>query len=187
MASGVGKRFGSNKLMENLNSKPLIKWIIDTTDNLFDRRIVVTRSSEVNELCKNINVQCILHEMPNRNDTVRLGLSELMNDIDYCFFATGDQPLIKRESITKLKEEALTNNERIVRASFGNVVASPMGFPASFFNELLNLPEGKGGNFIANNNPDMISTVTVQNEYELYDVDTVADLEIIKNLLKTEI
>ena len=56
MASGLGKRFGRNKLMEELDNRPIVKWIIDSTDGLFDRRIVVTRSADVKLLCDGLEI-----------------------------------------------------------------------------------------------------------------------------------
>lgn len=177
MASGLGKRFGSNKLMEPFNNKPLIRWVLDSTEGLFDKRVVVTRSREVFELCNNLNIKCILHEFPGRNDTVRLGLSEIEKDIDYCFFMQGDQPLISRESIEKLILCASENRGKIVRAGYRDNVGSPMGFPYELFDELLNLPNGKGGNYIAKNNHSCVQVVEVLHEYELWDVDTPSDLQ----------
>lgn len=183
MASGLGKRFGGNKLMTNLANKPLIKWIIDSTEGLFDRRIVVTRSTDVKALCDSLNIQNILHELPNRNDTVRLGLSEIMDEIDYCFFVPGDQPLVSKETISKLISSARKDRNKIVRTSFKDVVGSPVGFPQRYFDELLNLPEGKGGNWIAKNNPTSVCNIETKNEYELWDIDTVEDLELINSIL----
>lgn len=185
MASGLGKRFGGNKLIEQLEGKPLIKWIVDSTEGLFDKRIVVTRNSDVQALCNSLDIECILHEFPGRNDTVRLGLSALINDIDYCFFTPGDQPLISKESIAKIINKADENNGKIVRTCFGETVGSPMGFPQKFFDDLLSLPEGKGGNWIAKNNPGLVERVEVYHEYELWDIDTPSDLEMIVNVLKT--
>lgn len=185
MASGLGKRFGSNKLMESLGDKPLIKWVIDASEGLFDERVVVTRSEDVFKLCKNIGIKCIFHEFPGRNDTVRLGLSALMNDIDYCFFMQGDQPLISKESIDNMIMAANINNNLIVKASFNDVVGAPMGFPRKFFDDLLNLPDGKGGNFVAKNNADSVENIEVSNEYELYDIDTKEDLNEVINIVRT--
>ncbi|MDO4187363.1 MAG: nucleotidyltransferase family protein [Lachnospiraceae bacterium] len=181
MASGLGKRFGGNKLMEVLEDRPLVRWILDSTDSLFDKRIVVTRNKDVKMLCDNLNIDCIIHDFPNRNDTVRLGLSVLLNDVDYCFFAPGDQPLIGRETLSRLIEEAKENKDKIIRLSFRDTIGTPTGFPEKFFVELLNLPEGKGGNYIANNNKNLVYTVEADNEYELWDVDTVSDMDAIKN------
>lgn len=184
MASGLGKRFGRNKLVEELIDRPLIKWILDSTDNLFDKRVVVTRSDEIKNLCDGWNIKCITHNFPGKNDTVRLGISELMDDIHYCFFVPGDQPLITRKSIEKLIEEAEKYKDVIVRSKYENIVGAPVGFPKRFFDELLKLPEGKGGNWIVNNNRERVRFVEVDNEFELWDVDTVSDLERIKNVLK---
>lgn len=183
MASGLGKRFGGNKLMEPLNNKPLIKWGIEATEGLFDRRIVVTRSNSVYDLCKSLNLECILHEFPGRNDTVRLGLNELSKEMDFCFFMPGDQPLISRNSIEKLISSACEKRDKIIRTGYKGNVGSPMGFPSFFYDELMALPEGKGGNYIAKSNSQYIHIVDVQHEYELWDVDTLEDLEKLKTVL----
>lgn len=184
MASGLGKRFGGNKLVADMNGKPLISWIIDATEGLFDRRVVVTRSAEVEALCKSRGIDCIKHNQPNRNDTVSLGLSSLANDVDYCFFVPGDQPLIKRQSVEKLILEAKSNCERIVRLGYGDVVGAPVGFPRALFNELLNLPEGKGGNYVVSKNTALVNIVKAEFEYELRDVDTTADLKELCDIKK---
>lgn len=184
MASGLGKRFGSNKLMEPLGGKPLIKWVIDVTDGLFDKRVVVTRSSQVNDLCKSLNINVILHEFPGRNDTVRLGLSNIMDGIDYCFFMQGDQPLISKESINKMLLECQPLNDKILKASYCESIGSPMGFPSCFFDQLLSLPDGKGGNFIAKMHQENVKTIEVFHDYELWDIDTPKDLERICTVLE---
>lgn len=185
MASGLGVRYGKNKLMEELLDKPLINWTVNATDNLFDKRVVVTRNTQVKAFCQGVKVDCIFHELPNRNDTVRLGLSAIMNDVDYCFFIPADQPLIKRESIAKLLEATSTGN-KIIRACYKDVEGAPVGFSRLFFDDLLNLPEKKGGNWLVKNNPEHVYTVEVSEEYELWDIDTPSDLEKIKNVLKTK-
>lgn len=180
MASGLGKRFGGNKLMETLDNKPLIKWVLDSTEGLFEKRVVVTRNTDVKSLCDELNIDCIIHNFPNRNDTIRLGLEKIKNDIDYCFFVQGDQPLISKKSIDSLIFEAKKHRDMIIRAGYGDIAGSPVGFPRNFFDELLNLPIGKGGSYVVKNNAHMTYTVNVENEYELWDVDTVSDLEKIR-------
>lgn len=168
--------------MEPLNNKPLIKWVIEATEGLFDRRIVVTRSNSVYDLCKSLNLDCIFHEFPGRNDTVRLGLNELSKEMDFCFFMPGDQPLISRNSIEKLISIAYEKRDKIIRTGYKGIVGSPMGFPRYFYDELMALPAGKGGNYIAKSNSQYVQIVDVQQEYELWDVDTLEDLEKIKRL-----
>lgn len=46
----------------------------------------------------------------------------------------------------------------------------------SLFNELLNLPEHKGGGFLIKKYPAQVIAVPAQDKYELYDIDTPDDI-----------
>lgn len=105
MASGVGARFGGNKLMAELCGAPLVGHVARATDDLFSRRVVVTRHADVAALCETLGAQVILHDEPCRNDTVRLGM-EAMNGCDTVTFIQGDQPLIRPASIVALLRAA---------------------------------------------------------------------------------
>ena len=105
MASGVGVRFGGNKLMAELCDAPLVGHVVRATDGLFSRRVVVTRHADVAALCETLGVQVILHDEPCRNDTVRLGM-EAMDGCDTVTFVQGDQPLIRPVSIAALLRAA---------------------------------------------------------------------------------
>ena len=61
------------------------------------------------------------------------------------------------------------SNKKICRLAFNENAGAPVIFPACYYNELLTLPQGKGGGFIAKKHP-------AQDEYELYDIDTPNDL-----------
>lgn len=105
MASGVGARFGGNKLMAELCDAPLVGHVVRATDGLFSRRVVVTRHADVAALCETLGAQVILHDEPCRNDTVRLGM-EAMDGCDTVTFVQGDQPLIRPASIVALLRAA---------------------------------------------------------------------------------
>lgn len=105
MTSGVGARFGGNKLMAELCGAPLVGHVVRATDDLFSRRVVVTRHADVAALCETLGAQVILHDEPCRNDTVRLGM-EAMDGCDTVTFVQGDQPLIRPASIVALLRAA---------------------------------------------------------------------------------
>ena len=71
MASGLGTRFGSNKLMANLDGAPLIAHAIRACDGLFAKRVAVTRHRDVAKLCRSLGVEAVMHDEPLRSDTVR--------------------------------------------------------------------------------------------------------------------
>lgn len=180
MASGSGKRFGSNKLLANFGGKPLISRILDATEGIFSKRVVVTRHEEIAGLCQERGIQAILHTLPNRNDTVRLGI-EQMTGMDRCMFCTGDQPLLRRETIAALAMASANDSSLFWRTTYEKTPGSPVVFPSETFAKLGNLPEGKGGGFLIKKNPDMVRYISVQNPFELDDIDTPEDLD---NLLK---
>ena len=106
MASGRSTRFGSNKLLADLGGQPLLCRAFAASDTpLLAARVVVTRSPEVKALCEKAQIPVVLHALPGRNDTVRLGLDALLAahpELIGCMFLPGDQPLLRRESIEAL-------------------------------------------------------------------------------------
>lgn len=181
MASGMGNRFGGNKLMAEFAGKPMILRALAATEGLFDRRVVVTRHEDVARICQEQGTAVVLHEQPYRSDTVRLGL-EAMGDVDCCLFCPGDQPLLRRETVASLLEIWKKNRDYIFRPVFEEIQGSPVLFPSWAFPELLNLPQGKGGGVVLQAHPDAVRTLPVADAFELADVDTPEMLHTLRGL-----
>jgi len=179
MASGLGVRFGGNKLMAEFGNAPLIQRALQATEGLFQRRVVVTRHQDVAELCREQNINVILHELPHRNDTIRLGL-EALNDVDCCMFLPGDQPLLRRETVARLIQHWEENRNCFVRPVCNGTPGAPVLFPSCSFPELLSLPEGKGGSLILQKHPDQIRMLHIDDPFELMDADTPDALELLR-------
>lgn len=178
MASGLGKRFGGNKLMADFGGEPLICQALRATEGIFTRRVVVTRHKDVADLCSAQGIPAVLHHEPYRSDTVRLGL-EFIGEVDGCLFCPGDQPLLRRDTVLSLALHAMDKKEAIWRTVYENTTGSPVLFPKWTFPELLSLPQGKGGSVIVKKYPEQVHLVPVQNKYELMDVDTPEDLALL--------
>ena len=179
MASGLGTRFGSNKLMADLDGKPLIAHAIRACDGLFAKRVAVTRHKDVADLCRTLGMQTIMHDEPLRNDTVRLGM-QAMDGCDTVTFIQADQPLISSSTLAALLRSAEAHPEFIWRVSFQGTPGAPVLFPAWAFDELRALPPGKGGGFVAKAHAQRVRSVEAASEWELFDVDTVQDLEVLQ-------
>ena len=175
MASGLGKRFGGNKLMVDFQGEPMILRALSATDGIFERRVVITRHREVADLCRERGVEAVLHDYPDRTDTVRLGL-EAVGDAAGCLFCPGDQPLLHQETVAALAMVAVNCPAAIWRTAFGDTPGSPVLFPKWAFPELSSLPRGYGGGFVAKKHPQWVQTIPVRDKRELMDVDSPEDL-----------
>ena len=171
MASGLGKRFGGNKLMADFHGKPMITWALAATEGLFVRRVVVTRHADVADLCQSQGVEVVLHDKPERSDTIRLGLESVSN-VTGCLFCPGDQPLLRRETVASLVSAWKKDPDAIWRTGFKGQPGAPILFPEWTFDQLRTLPEGEGGAFLAKKYPERVRMLPVRDKYELVDVDT---------------
>ena len=160
-------------------------------------RIVVTRSAQVQALCKAQGVPVLLHALPGRNDTVRLGLSALLAqhpELTGCMFLPGDQPLLRRATVDQLLTafaQTQKETERVIfrlGAPAGNgpdpLVGSPVLFSNGFFPELLTLPENKGGHVLLKKYPAQVRTICIADSAELLDADTPEVLQQLKVLAR---
>ena len=197
MASGLSRRFGSNKLLADFCGEPVLCRAFSATDMpQLAARIVVTRSAEVQSLCRQHEVPVLLHSLPGRNDTVRLGLSHLLEqrpDLAGCMFLPGDQPLLTRSSVeaviaafradgSKEAERKIFRLGARIEENGASLAGSPVLFGNSFFPELLALPEGKGGSVLLRKYPEAVRTVSAADRAELLDADTPETLEQLKTL-----
>ena len=177
MASGLSVRFGKNKLFAEWDGKTFLERILDTTEGIFARRVVVTRSEEAVEFCRKKGVEVIFHSFPNRNDTVRLGTA-YMEGMDGVLFCPCDQPMLRRESLLGLLEAFQEGD--ILRLAYGEKTGMPVLFDQAYFTELQSLPEKRGGSYLIGKYGKRVKAVQATEEYELFDVDTPMELEALQ-------
>lgn len=198
MASGLSRRFGSNKLLAGFCGEPLLCRALAATDTpQLAARIVVTRSEAVRALCEAHHVPVLLHALPGRNDTVRLGLTTLLEqvpELSGCMFLPGDQPLLRRETVEhmvrlfrqKETEQAIFRPEARAAKDPAPLVGSPVLFGKQYFSELLALPEGKGGNVLLKKYPAQVCPVCIADPHELLDADTPEALARLEAIARQE-
>ncbi|HKM34553.1 MAG TPA: NTP transferase domain-containing protein [Lachnospiraceae bacterium] len=182
MASGISSRFGSNKLLADLNGKPLISHVLDTIEELpFLERIVVTRSEEVENHCKRKGFATLIHQEPWRSDTIRLGLKSLLfhthTVLNGCFFLQADQPYVSKETLETMALSFSQSPKGIYRLSYEKQMSSPVLFADTYFMELLSLSDGESGSTLTRKYPEQVHAVPARDEYELFDIDTKEDLQ----------
>ena len=190
MASGLAKRFGSNKLLAEFDREPLLCRAFAVTEGL--HRVVVTRSTEVQALCEECGIPVLHHALPFRSDTVRLGLEYLLTQfpaMSGCVFLPGDQPLLTRKTLDGMAAAFCAQPEkqsRIFRLCEpqSGAPGSPVLFGADYFEALRSLPEGKGGGVVVKRHQEKVKLFPARHPAELMDADTPSMLSTLENLWK---
>ncbi len=181
MASGMSRRFGSNKLLCDFHGEPMMIRILRSIQQApIDFPVVVTRHPEIVALCNTEGVPVVLHDLPLHSDTVRIGMEYLLSrcpDLDGVMFAASDQPLLKWESIAALCRSFRSAPQFIHRLRFDRTVGNPVLFPPSTFRELQHLPPDKGGGAVIKKHPELVRTTDASSPLELADVDTPDTLQ----------
>ena len=193
MASGLARRFGSNKLLAEFDGKPLLCRAFAATAGL--NRVVVTRSAQVQSLCEQSGVPVLHHALPFRSDTVRLGLEFLLTRFPAligCVFLPGDQPLLTRETLGGMVSAFCTEPEqksRIFRLCDPQTgtPGSPVLFGVDYFEELKRLPEGKGGGVVIKRHQEKVALFPARHPTELMDADTPEMLEKLRNIFLNDL
>lgn len=179
LASGFGRRFGSNKLLAHTGGAPLYALAMDRLVPLPFERVAVT--SRYDEILDAALLRGFI-ALPNPNAQegmaagIRLGMSA-MDGLDAVLFTVCDQPWLTSDSIRRLLVAAELHPGKICALSWNGRRGNPVLFPAVFFPELSALTGDTGGGAVIKRHLDRLLLVEASDPRELADVDEPGDLE----------
>lgn len=196
MAAGNSRRFGSNKLLYELDGKPMYRHLLECLIEIKDRYnklksdspvidiTVVTRYREILDYCSSIpDCHAVLSPDSEKgiSYTIKAGIMAVQEQKktgmqDYYMFAVADQPYLKNQSVIKLIDKVLENkgNIRLVFSlRCGDTVGNPCVFHSSLISQLLSLEGDKGGRSVAKKYDCVY--VDIADELELMDIDTLSN------------
>jgi molybdenum cofactor cytidylyltransferase len=177
MASGFGRRMGTNKLLLPYKGKYLVEHIIEIVSQYnFHEKIIVARDDIVLELAKRKGFIAIKNNRAyiGQSQSIKLALQCALKTEGYIFF-TADQPFIDNQTIKLLVYSFTMNSKSIIVPKHGNRKGSPVIFPLKFVDELKNLEGDNGGGKVMNSHREDIVFVEIKNELSLMDIDTRED------------
>lgn len=193
LASGFGKRFGKNKLLEDINGKPMYRhslehfldWQEEQAKKIRNAKkeyggqtltvevIVVTQYAEIFDFCRAHNISCL--DNPNAaqgiTSSIHRGVKAAGN-ADYYLFSVADQPWLKKNTIQNFAGEFLEQSDSYSIACLctDGQRKNPTIFHRRWRQQLLELTGDKGGSQIIRNHPDEVLEIAAD-EKELTDVD----------------
>lgn len=184
LAAGNSKRFGSPKLLTEFRGQPIINHTIEEVMKVgFEEIILVTQY----ESLMNLESTHKIHIVRNKNvdkgisHSLQLGI-KAARDCDGYMFLVGDQPLLNRKTLQGMINQFKKSNQAIICAGYQRRSGNPTLFSSCYEKELLALKGDKGGKQIINKNLDNVIIYEVEEERELFDIDTLEDYHKLLNL-----
>lgn len=188
MASGYGKRFGGNKLLEPLQGKPVFQHgldcLLEAEEKLKEKHgihteiIVVSQYKEILEYAEKRQVTAVnnLKSEGGITASIRLGL-QAMEKAEAMLFAVADQPWMKARTICGLVNEYFESPKGIACLSAGGKRGNPVIFSISYKSLLEQLQGDTGGVRLMNRFPEDVLMMEADSG-ELLDIDRREDMII---------
>ena len=184
MAAGIGRRFGSNKLLAPFHGRPLWEYAweraVEAKKELGIQLLMVSgyqpllQAPEVIPVCNDLPLLGASH-------TVRLGVKEAEKlGMQYTVRMVSDQTMLKTSSLKRLIEAREPG--KIVCLSKDGRAGNPVVFHRDFFPELLALTGDRGGKMVMHRHMDAVKWVEADEMSELTDIDTAASADAVQQL-----
>jgi len=186
LASGKARRFKSNKLLYEVNSKPIISYVIDNVSKShFQECIIVLRSKEIEKYSENCGCKIVWNEdfENGMSSSIIHGIENVSPEIEAAMIIPGDMPLLDHNSLNNLIKHFRSSGKGISGFEFNSTIISPVVFDRKYFGELQKLTGDKGGKSIVMKHLNDFSGMGVSGN-QLMDIDTVEDALKFEKLIK---
>lgn len=179
LAAGNSRRFGSNKLMYQVEGKTMYRHVLEELQKAAakmqnSRIVVVTQEkfAEIIDAAKEIGAEALINPQPERgiSSSMQIGL-ESAKDADACLFTVSDQPWLTAETIIALYDAFQSENKGMACTIRGEKTGNPCIFSKKYYRELMEITGDKGGKQIIKRYPEDVTYLKISDERELQDVD----------------
>tara|TARA_Y100000741_G_scaffold4169_1_gene3561 strand:+ start:734 stop:1339 length:606 start_codon:yes stop_codon:yes gene_type:complete len=182
LAAGSSQRMhGNNKLLLPFKDKTLINAVCQTIIDSHLEPIFVVTGFENNKVAKALpkSIDKIIYNkdwQKGMAQSINKAIISLPKNIDGNMIILGDMPLIKVETINRLREAFLRyNGKKIIYANHFGKQVNPVIFPKKYFNEILLLDGDIGCKNIITQNIENSFGVSIDSSEVIFDCDTKKD------------
>ena len=185
LAAGCSRRFGSNKLLYEIEGKPMYlraleqlqkaqRELVREFSHMEDscRLAVVTQYEEIRRTAEKKKIEVVMNPQPEDGiaSSLKLGL-ERFSESDGCLFAVADQPWLTGETIAGLVRLFLRSGKGLACAAEKGVPGNPCIFSRKYYPALLELSGDRGGKRVLRQHPEDVAFLEITDRRELMDMD----------------
>lgn len=181
LAAGNSSRFKQNKLLYELNGKPLICYAAELamkTSDLFSQIILVTQYKEIALLMENYKgIKVIFNHEPDKGISYSIQCSlSYIGEKEDVMFCVCDQPFLKEQTVRALYNDFLQSNKGLAAVKSQSGLGNPAIFSSCYRKELLALTGDVGGKRIILSHLEDTCITEIEEQRELKDIDYLSDL-----------
>lgn len=183
LAAGNSRRFGSNKLLYEIDGKPMYRYVADEIAGLdvglFAEKIVVSQYDEILEALVLEGWSAVRNTEPELgiSRSLQLGIAraEQSADMDAWCFVVADQPYLRAETVEGLvrgfEKTFCAEGKTCACVKYGERMGNPCIFARVHKEELMNLTGDAGGKRVLRGYLGECFLWEVEDALELEDID----------------
>ena len=193
LAAGYSVRFGSNKLLYELDGKPMYRHVFDRLVVLCGKRrtlfntesespdlTVVTQYPEIVRESEKRNIPCVINRDPSRgiSSSLREGIASLkerglLKDGDWLIFINADQPYLRYSTLLHFLQALGSCGATLAAVSYKGEMMSPCAFMIQHIPELLQIRGDRGGKAVLTAHREEVFLFPADGPEEVEDIDSM--------------
>jgi len=186
LAAGLSSRYGSNKLLAEVDGKPMYRHLLDILTVMKEEEphrfelVVVTAYDEIEEALQGLPLKVVRnhHQELGTSHSIKLGL-EACGEIgrhDHVMFAVADQPYLQEDELFGFIHMYKRSYKGIGVLCWKGEMGNPVIFQGQFVPELMALTGDVGGKAVVKNHLSEVFQYEADSEMSLRDIDTKGEI-----------
>ena len=163
LAAGLARRMGRQKLLLQLQGKPVVRWSVEHIAGHVGDVVIVTGPDDtaLRQALDGLAVRFAVNPRPQdgQGTSIAAGIAALKPWTTAALIALGDQPRMPAPVVPALLDAFRRSGKAIVAPVYQGVQGTPVLFSSEVFAELRALKGDAGARAIVNADPERVATV----------------------------
>ena len=163
LAAGLARRMGRQKLLLQLQGKPVVRWSVEHVASHVEDVVIVTGPDDtaLRQALDGLAVRFAVNPRPQdgQGTSIAAGIAALKPWTTAALIALGDQPRMPAAVVPALLDALRRSGKAIVAPVYQGVQGTPVLFSSDVFTELRALKGDAGARAVVKENPERVETV----------------------------
>jgi len=163
LAAGLARRMGRQKLLLQLQGKPVVRWSVEHIVSHVEDVVVVTgpEDTAIRQALENLSVRFAVNPRPQdgQGTSIAAGIAALKPWTTAALIALGDQPRMPAAVVPALLDAFRRSGKAIVAPVYQGIQGTPVLFSSEVFGELRALTGDAGARAVVKVNPERVEAV----------------------------